>query len=97
MPFTIEVVNQDSLVRSKIDALVAANPTDWQVPLAVASAYFNDDKLEDAMPWVDKSIKLKETFQNLRTKANLLFSHGQKAGSNYGRRAGRREGQSRGR
>ena len=78
VPFTIEVVNQDSLVRSKIDALVAANPTDWQVPLAVASAYFNDDKLEDAMPWVEKSIKLKETFQNLRTKANLLFAMGKK-------------------
>lgn len=78
VPLTIEVVNQDSLVRSKIDALVAANPTDWQVPLAVASAYFNDDKLEDAMPWVEKSIKLKETFQNLRTKANLLFAMGKK-------------------
>jgi hypothetical protein len=78
VPFTIEVVNQDSLVRSKLDALVAANPTDWQVPLAVATAYFNDDKLEDAMPWVEKSIKLKETFQNLRTKASLLFAMGKK-------------------
>lgn len=79
LPFTVEVPNQDALVRSKIDAAVAANPSDWQVPLAVANAYFNDDKLEDAMGWVDKSIKVKETFQNLRTKANLLFNMGKKA------------------
>ena len=78
VPFTIEVPNQDALVRSKIDAMIAANPTDWQIPLAVGSAYFNDDKFEDAMVWVDKSIKVKETFQNLRTKANLLFNLGKK-------------------
>src|SRR2546421_4066294 len=78
VPFTVEVPNQDALVRSKIDAAVAANPTDWQVPLAVANAYFNDDRFDDAMGWVDKSIKVKETFQNLRTKANLLVNMGKK-------------------
>ena len=78
VPFTIEVPNQDSLVRSKIDAAIAANPSDWQIPLAVGNAYFNDDKFEEAIAWVDKSIKVKETFQNLRTKANLLFAMGKK-------------------
>ncbi|MFS8087166.1 MAG: DUF2911 domain-containing protein, partial [Acidobacteriota bacterium] len=78
VPFTVEVPNQDALVRSKIDAAVAANPSDWQIPLAVASAYFNDDKFDEAMVWVEKSIKLKETFQNLRTKASLLFAMGKK-------------------
>jgi hypothetical protein len=78
MPLTIEVPNQDALVRSKIDAAIAANPSDWQVPLAVASAYFNDDKFEDALAWADKSIKVKETFQNLRTKFNLLNAMGKK-------------------
>src|SRR5205085_7765432 len=78
VPFTVEVPNQDALVRSKIDAAVAANPSDWQIPLAVGSAYFNDDKFDDAMVWVDKSIKVKETFQNLRTKANLLLNMGKK-------------------
>ena len=78
VPFTVEVPNQDALVRSKIDATIAANPSDWQVPFAVANAYFNDDRLEDAMGWVDKSIKLKETFQNLRTKTNLLLAMGKK-------------------
>src|SRR5436190_4681029 len=78
VPFTIEVPNQDSLVRSRIDAAVAANPSDPQITLAVANAYFNDDKLEDAMVWVDKSIKIKETFANLRTKANLLLNMNKK-------------------
>lgn len=78
LPFTIEVPNQDALVRAKIDAAVAANPSDWQIPLAVARAYFNDDKFDDAMVWVDKSIKVKETYQNLRVKANLLFNMGKK-------------------
>ena len=78
VPFTVEVPNQAALVRSKIDAAVAANPSDWQIPLAVGSAYSNDDKFDDAMVWVDKSIKVKETFQNLRTKANLLLNMGKK-------------------
>src|ERR1051325_8255946 len=78
VPFTVEVPNQDALVRSKIDAAVAASPNDPQIPLAVASAYFNDDKLEEAMVWVERSIKIKETFANLRTKANLLLNMGKK-------------------
>jgi hypothetical protein len=78
VPFTIEVPNQDALVRSKIDSAIAANPSDWQVPLAVATAYFNDDKFDDAIVWVDRSIKVKETFQNLRTKFNLLIAMGKK-------------------
>jgi Protein of unknown function (DUF2911) len=78
VPFTVEVPNQDALVRSKLDAMIAVNPSDWQVPLAVGRAYFNDDKFEDAMGWVEKSIKVKETFENLRTKASLLFAMGKK-------------------
>lgn len=78
VPVTIEVPNQDALVRSKIDALIAANPSDWQIPLAVGTAYSNDDRFEDAMVWVDKSVKVKETFQNLRMKAGLLLNMGKK-------------------
>jgi len=73
VPFTVEVPNQDALVRSKIDAQIAANPNDWQIPLAVANAYWNDSRVDEAMKWADQSIKVKETFQNLRLKANLLF------------------------
>ncbi|MDT5293967.1 MAG: hypothetical protein QOJ76_847 [Acidobacteriota bacterium] len=78
VPFTVEVPNVDALVRSKVDAVVAANPNDWQIPLTVGNAYFNDDKFEDAMKWTEQSIKVKETFQNLATKAQLLFAMGKK-------------------
>src|SRR5437763_7664174 len=61
---TVEVPNVDALVRSKIDAAIAANPTDWQIPLAVANAYWNDDKLDEAMKWTDQSIDRKSTRLN---------------------------------
>jgi hypothetical protein len=78
VPFTVEVPNQDALVRSKIDAVVAAAPADWRVPMEVANAYAGDDKMEDALAWADRSIKVKETFQNLRLKALLLTSMNKK-------------------
>jgi hypothetical protein len=74
VPFTVEVPNQDALVRSKIDAMVTAAPDDWRVPAAVSEAYFNDDKFDEALAWADRSIKVKETFQNLRLKSALLLS-----------------------
>jgi hypothetical protein len=78
VPFTVEVPNVDAIMRSKIDAAVAANPTDWRIPLAVANAYANDDKWEEALKWADQSIKVKETFQNLAAKSQLLFASGKK-------------------
>lgn len=74
VPFTVEVPNQDALVRSKLDAAVAAAPGDWHVPLDVASAYLNNGSVAEADAWVEKSIKIKETFQNLRVKASVLFN-----------------------
>ena len=74
VPFTVEVPNQDALVHSKIDAVIAASPGDWHVPLEVANTYLNDENFDEAMTWVDRSIKVKETFQNLRLKASILFN-----------------------
>lgn len=78
VPFTIEAPNQDTLARSKIEAAIATNPSDWQIPFAVATAYARDGRFDDALVWVDKSLKLKETFQNLSAKANLLSALGRK-------------------
>jgi hypothetical protein len=74
VPFTVEVPNQDALVRSKLDAALAAAPDDWRVPMEVASANLVEGRQEEAMQWVERSIKIKETFQNLRTKASVLFN-----------------------
>ena len=78
VPFTVEVPNVEAVMRAKIDAAIAANPTDWRIPLQVANQYANDDKWDEALRWADQSIKVKETFQNLAAKAQLLFAAGRK-------------------
>lgn len=79
VPFTVEVPNVEAVMRAKIDAAIAASPTNWEIPLAVARQYANDDKWDEALRWADQSIKVKETYQNLATKAQLLFAAGRKA------------------
>jgi hypothetical protein len=79
VPFTVEVPNVEALMRAKVDAAVAANPTDWRIPLSVANTYANQEKWDEALRWADQSIKVKETFQNLSARAQLLFSAGRKA------------------
>jgi 2-methylaconitate cis-trans-isomerase PrpF len=78
VPFTVEVPDVNAVAMAKINAQVAANPNDWQIPFAVANAYATDDKFEEAVKWVDQSIKVKETFQNLRFKALILNEMGKK-------------------
>lgn len=78
VPFTVEVPNVEALMLSKVDAAVSANPTDWRIPLSVARIYAGDNKWDAALSWTDKSIKMKETFQNLSSKAQYLFAAGRK-------------------
>lgn len=78
VPFTVEVPNVEAVWRAKADALIAANPNDEKIPLSIAGAYANDDKWDEALAWADKSIKVKETFQNLSTKARYLYAAGHK-------------------
>jgi hypothetical protein len=78
VPFTVEVPNVEALWRAKVDAAIAADPTNWRIPLNVANAYAGDDKWDDAIKWTDQSIKVKETFQNLSAKARFLYSAGRK-------------------
>ena len=78
VPFTVEVPNVESVWRGKVDAAIAANPTNEVIPLQVAGAYAGDDKWDEALKWVDQSIKVKETFQNLAAKARYLYAAGRK-------------------
>jgi len=77
-PFTVEVKDVKALWRSKADALIAANPTNEVLPLQVANTYAADKNWEEALKFVDQSIKIKETFRNLSAKANILWSAGRK-------------------
>jgi hypothetical protein len=78
VPLTVEVPNVEALMRARIESAVAANPGDWRIPHTVANYYGGVEKWDEALRWADQSIKIKETFQNLSTKAQLLFSAGRK-------------------
>jgi hypothetical protein len=78
VPFTVEVPNVEAVWRAKVEQSMAANPSDEKIALAVAGAYAGNDNFTEALKWVDQSIKVKETFQNLATKAQILFAAGKK-------------------
>ena len=78
VPFTVEVKDVKALWRAKADALIAANPTNEQLPRQVALTYLTDKNYDEALKFIDQSIKVKETFQNLSSKANILWAAGRK-------------------
>ena len=78
VPFTVEVKDVKALWRAKADALIAAHPTNEQLPRQVALAYLNDKNYDEALKFIEQSIKVKETFQNLSSKANILWAAGRK-------------------
>jgi len=78
VPFTVEVKDVKALWRAHADALIAANPNNEVLPLQVASTYARDKNWDEALKFVNQSIKVKETFQNLSTKANILWGAGKK-------------------
>ena len=79
VPFTVEVKDVKAAWRKHADELIAANPTNEVLPLQVANQYLNRDKnYDEAMKYVEQSIKIKETFGNLSSKANILWAAGKK-------------------
>src|SRR5260370_29142793 len=78
VPFTVEIKDVRALWRVKADALIAANPTNEALPLQVANTYAAVKRWDDALKFVDQSIKVKETFRNLSAKANILWGAGKK-------------------
>jgi hypothetical protein len=78
VPFTVEVRDIKALWRAKADAQIAANPTNEVLPLQVAQTYANDKNWDEALKFVDQSIKIKETFRNLSARANILWAAGKK-------------------
>jgi hypothetical protein len=83
VPFTVEVKDVKALAVEKARAAVAAaKADDWRTPLQAANYVFLNNitaSNEEAMQWLEKSIKTKETFGNLYTKARVLASLGKNA------------------
>ena len=80
VPFTVQVadVNAATLQKARA-AIAAAKPDDWRTPLQAANfAFQNESKADDAeaMQWLDASLKVKETFNNMYTKARVLAGEG---------------------
>jgi hypothetical protein len=81
VPFTIKV-DVPTTTMSKLKTTVAgAKPDDWRTPLQAGNYLLNNQNPADdeqGMAWLDQSIKVKETFQNLSAKANALYKAGKK-------------------
>jgi len=78
IPFTVEVKDVKALWRARADALIAANPTNEGLPFQVANTYAGDKNWDEALKFVDQSVKLKETFRNLSARASILWAAGKK-------------------
>jgi tetratricopeptide (TPR) repeat protein len=78
VPFTVEVKDVKAVWRAKTDALIASNPTNEVYPLQAANTFAADKNWDDALKYVDQSIKIKPTFRNLSAKANILRNAGRK-------------------
>ena len=83
VPFTVEVKDVKALTIAKARAAVAAaKPDDWRTPLQAANYVFLSEGTMDpteAIGWLEQSIKIKEIFGNLYTKARVLAFQGKTA------------------
>ena len=90
VPFTVKVADVAATTLAKLKTTVStAKPDDWRTPLQAGNYLLNNQSADDnelGMEWLDRSIKVKETFQNLSAKANALYKAGKKE---EGSRAGR--------
>jgi tetratricopeptide (TPR) repeat protein len=78
VPFTVEVKDVKALWKAKADALIAANPANEVFPLQAANTFVADKNWDEALKYVDQSIKTKPTFRGLSAKANILHNAGKK-------------------
>jgi hypothetical protein len=82
VPFTVEVPDVASVTVAKLKSTVAgAKPDDWRTPYQAANYALNNKSSADdeqGMAWLEQSIKVKETFQNLSLKAQALYKAGKK-------------------
>ncbi len=81
VPFTVEVRDVMALALTKARAAVAAaKPDDFQTRAQAASFALNNKlAVEEAMGWLDQSIKIKETMGNVGLKARTLAAQGKTA------------------
>jgi Protein of unknown function (DUF2911) len=82
VPFTVKVQDVPAATLGRLTSVVgAAKSDDWRTPMQAGNYLLtNQNPADDAqgMTWLDQSIKVKETFNNLSAKANALYRAGKK-------------------
>ena len=82
VPFTVKVPDVPAATMARLKTTVGgAKPDDWRTPLQAGNYLINNANTADdaqGMAWIEQSIKVKETFQNLAGKANALYKAGKK-------------------
>ena len=82
VPFTVKVSDVPGATLARLKSAVGdAKADDWRTPLQAGNYLLNNPSPADdaqGMAWLDQSIKVKETFQNLSAKANVLYKAGKK-------------------
>jgi Protein of unknown function (DUF2911) len=83
VPFTVKVPDVTATTLAKARTTVnAAKADDWRTPLQAANYALNNNVAtddEEGLAWLERSIKVKETFGNLSAKSRALFKAGKKA------------------
>ena len=82
VPFTIKVPDVAATTLARMKTTVAnAKADDWLTPMQAGNFLLNNKDTADdtlGMEWLERSIKTKETFRNLDSKANALYKLGKK-------------------
>jgi len=71
VPFTVGTGSTAKALAAARAAIAAAKPDDWRTPLNAAAFANNAGRTADAREWVDQSIKVKSTYQNLYLRAQI--------------------------
>ena len=82
VPFTVKVPDVPAATLTRLKTVVGeAKADDWRTPMQAGNYLVNNQNPADdaqGMAWIEQSIKVKETFQNLSVKANALYKAGKK-------------------
>ena len=80
VPFEIQVETVEHALTSARAAMASLAADDQQTAFRCASfAFENNVAPDEARQWADKSISIKETWLNLRLKANMMAKEGKTA------------------
>lgn len=79
--FTVGTNTTAAVMSSATAAVAGAAATDFQTPARAAGFAFDAGNNDQAMKWVDQSLKVKETMNGLYLKARIQAKSGDRAGA----------------